>query len=143
MSEQLQREQWLCFQIAGEIYAVPVNQVKAIISYIEPAPVPGSMSYIEGVLNVRGNIVTILSSRQLLGIKQAQSDHIVILETVAGLVGITVDQVNKIKRLNHEDMVPTEDNADYSPIKATIYHQQQLLILTDFDRCVKQLENYE
>jgi len=144
MSEQLQREQWLCFQVENEMYAHPAHQVREILSYVDPVPVPGSLACIEGVLNIRGEIVTIASCRHLLGMtRNVSSEHIIIVETVAGLLGITVDEVNKIRLLNHKDMVPTEQRADCSPIKATINDQQQLLILTDFDHCVKELENYE
>ncbi|WP_438970474.1 chemotaxis protein CheW [Methylophaga sp.] len=144
MSEQLHTNEWLCFTVEDEIYAHPVQQVKEILSYIEPVPVPGSLACIEGVLNVRGEIVTILSCRHLLGLNSnAPTEHIVILETVAGSVGITVDEVSRIRFLDQDDMQPTEQQADCSPIKATINDNKELLILTDFDRCVTQLENYE
>ena len=133
MSEQLQREQWLCFQVENEMYAPPAHQVREILSYIKPVPVPGSLACIEGVLNIRGEIVTIASCRHLLGMtRDVASEHIII-----------VDEVDKIKLLNKEEMEPTQASSDYSPVKATINDQQQLLILTDFDRCVKELENYE
>lgn len=144
MSEQLHTEQWLCFKVEDEIYAHQVQQVHEIISYKQPVPVPGSPNCVEGVLNIRGEVVTVISCRQLLGLDSAkQSEHIVVLDTVAGLLGVTVDTVDQIRLLQVEDMVPTPQNAEYSPIKATLNHQQGLLILTDFDRCVKQLEIYE
>lgn len=144
MSEQLQREQWLCFQVENEMYAHPAHQIREILSYTNPVPVPGSLACIEGVLNIRGEIVTIASCRDLLGMsRDVPSEHIIIVETTVGLLGISVDEVDKITLLNKEDIEPTQPTSDYSPVKATINKQQQLLILTDFDRCVKELENYE
>jgi purine-binding chemotaxis protein CheW len=145
MSEQLHKEQWLCFQIEEETYAHPVNQVREILDYLAPVPVPGSQSCVEGVLNVRGEIVTIVSSKHLLGLNQASrdSEHIIVLETSAGLVGITVDEVEKISLLANDDMMPVDRNHTTSPVKGTINHDDQLLILTDFERCINELENYE
>ncbi len=144
MSEQLHTEQWLCFRVKDEIYAHQVQQVHEIISYKRPVPVPGSPRCVEGVLNIRGEVVTVISCRHLLGLDSAvQSEHIVVLDTVVGLLGVTVDSVDQIRLLSVADMVPISDNAEYSPIKATINHQQMLLILTDFDRCAQQLEIYE
>ncbi|MCX4188479.1 chemotaxis protein CheW [Methylophaga sp. OBS4] len=145
MSEQLQREQWLCFQVDDETYAHPVDTVREIFSYSKPVPVPGAQASVEGVLNVRGDIVTIVSCRHLLELKHEPnlSGHIIIIETAAGLIGITVDRVDQIRLLQCEDMVATEHSPEQSPVSGTILHQQQLLILTDFNRCVNQLENYE
>lgn len=145
MSEQLQLEQWLCFQIEDETYAHPVSQVREILDYLTPVPVPGAQFCVEGVLNIRGEIVTIVSSKHLLGLNDASrdSEHIIVLETSVGLVGISVDEVEKINLLNYDDMVPAERNHALSPVKGTLNHQQQLLILTDFERCLNELEEYE
>lgn len=145
MSEQLQLQQWLCFQIEDETYAHPVSQVREILDYLAPVPVPGAQACVEGVLNIRGEIVTIVSSKHLLGLTGASrdSEHIIVLETSAGLVGISVDEVEKINLLNYDDMVPTERSSELSPVKGTLNHHQQLLILTDFERCINELEDYE
>ena len=145
MSEQLQLEQWLCFQIEDETYAHPVSQVREILDYLTPVPVPGAQFCVEGVLNIRGEIVTIVSSKHLLGLDDASrhSEHIIVLETGVGLVGISVDEVEKINLLNYDDMVPAERNHALSPVKGTLNHHQQLLILTDFERCLNELEEYE
>ncbi|MCX4190874.1 chemotaxis protein CheW [Methylophaga sp. OBS1] len=145
MSEQLHDQQWLCFRIEDETYAHPVNQVREILDYLSPVPVPGAQSCVEGVLNVRGEIVTIVSSKQLLGLDEAvnDSEHIIVLETTSGLVGVTVDEVKKISVLADADMMPVERNQNSSPVKGTINHDDQLLILTDFERCINELEHYE
>jgi purine-binding chemotaxis protein CheW len=145
MSEQLQRERWLCFQVDDETYAHPVNAVREIFSYSKPVPVPGAQAFVEGVLNVRGDIVTIVSCRHLLGLENEPclSGHIIIIETATGLLGVTVDRADQIRLLQCEDMVATEHSPEQSPVSGTILHKQQLLILTDFNRCVNPLENYE
>jgi purine-binding chemotaxis protein CheW len=71
------------------------------------------------------------------------SEHIIVLETTSGLVGVTVDEVKKISVLADEDMMPVERNQNSSPVKGTINHDDQLLILTDFERCINELEHYE
>lgn len=145
MSEQLQFQQWLCFQIEDETYAHPVSLVREILDYQAPVPVPGAHSCVEGVLNIRGDIVTIVSAKQLLGLTQVtrDSEHIIVIETRSGLLGISVDEVEKISLLNHEEMMPTDRNSAHSPVKATVNHNDKLLILTDFEHCINELENYE
>lgn len=145
MSEQLHYEQWLCFQIEDETYAHPARQVREILDYLPPVPVPGAQHCVEGVLNIRGEIVTIVSSKQLLQLTQANKDsgHIIVLETSSGLIGLTVDEVDKISLLNEQDIVTNERSHAASPVKGTIQVDEQLLILTDFQRCINELEKYE
>ncbi len=137
-------KQWLCFLIEDETYAHPVNKIREVHAYMAAVPVPGAPSYIDGVLNIRGEIVTIVSSRKLLGIDETdQHRHIVIIESKKGLVGISVDEVVKITLLDLQNLVPVEQKNTLSPIYATLKHKQQLIILADFERCFNQMENYE
>lgn len=145
MSEQLQLEQWLCFQLESETYAQPVEQVKEILDYSQPVPVPGSQACVEGVLNVRGEIVTIVCAAHLLGLPSFKQEkaHIIVLETPAGMVGISVDEVDKIAFIDPEQMMPVDNSHAASPVKATIEHRNTLIILTDFGRSINALEDYE
>lgn len=145
MSEQLHQDQWICFQVESETYAQRVRQVQEIIDYTPPVPVPGANQSVEGVLNVRGEIVTIVSARTLLGVAQQQKDsgQIIIIDTEAGRVGVTVDSVDIITELNPESMSPIDTRQPGSPIWGTIHHHDQLLILADFNRSMTELESYE
>ncbi len=145
MTLQLQdNKQWLCFSIEDETYAHVVDKVREVHDYLEPVPVPGSPYYVEGVLNIRGEIATVVCSRKLLGITDTyDARHIIIVESENGLVGISVDEVIKITLLDLQDMVHVDQKNTLSPIYATVKHKQQLIILADFERCFNQLENYE
>lgn len=145
MTLQLQdNKQWLCFAIEDETYAHAVDKVREVHDYIAPVPVPGSPSYVDGVLNIRGEIVTIVCSRKLLGIADSyDARHIIILESDNGLVGISVDEVIRITLLDLQNMVHVEQKNALSPIYATVKHKQQLIILANFERCFNQLEDYE
>jgi purine-binding chemotaxis protein CheW len=144
MSEQLQKEQWLCFQLGAETYAQQVRQVREILDYTSPVPVPGAESYVEGVLNIRGEIVTIVSGHQMLGQQESQASvHIIVLETGNGLIGMSVGEVNTIAQLKPEQIMPVDSRQTGSPVWATIEHDEQLLILTDFARSLTELDSYE
>lgn len=145
MSEQLHTEQWLCFQLGSETYAQQVGQIREILDYANPVPIPGSEHYVEGVLNVRGEIVTIVSAQSLLelGVEDELCAHIMVLETDNGLVGISVGEVKQISVLTPEKMMPIETRQPGSPVWGTIEHLQQLLILTDFERSINELDSYE
>lgn len=144
MSEQLHKEQWLCFQLRAETYAQQVRQVRKILDYIPPVPVPGAQSFVEGVLNVRGEIVTIVSGHHMLGLEESQASvHIIVLETKNGLVGISVEEVSTIALLKTEQIMPVDSRQAGSPVWDTLKHDEQLLILTDFPRSLTEMNSYE
>jgi purine-binding chemotaxis protein CheW len=145
MSEQLQTEQWLCFELGSETYAQRVIQVREILDYRLPVAVPGAHQSVEGVLNIRGEIVTIVSGQHMLDLKETdhRSQHIMVVETDKGLVGISVGEVMNITQLEPQQVMPVDTRESGSPVWGTIQHDEELLILTDFERSIKELESYE
>jgi purine-binding chemotaxis protein CheW len=145
MSEQLHTEQWFCFQLGSETYAQHVGQVREILDYTRPVPVPGALHCVEGVLNVRGDIVTIVSGPSMLELDNTPDHcaHIIVLATNNGLVGISVGEVQQISLLTPEKMMPVDTRQPGSPVWGTIEHVQELLILTDFERSINELDSYE
>ena len=55
--------QWVTFKLEEETYGVNVMQVQEILRYTEIAPVPGAPSYVIGIINLRGNVVTVIDTR--------------------------------------------------------------------------------
>lgn len=91
--------QWISFSIGGEMYTHPIEAIKYIIAYSAPVPVPGAPEYIEGILNIRGTIVSILSARLLFNLSpQAENDDakVIVLEKENLMIGISVDSVEEI-----------------------------------------------
>ena len=82
--------QWVTFRLDGETYGVNVMQVQEVLRYTEIAPVPGAPEYVLGIINLRGNVVTVMDTRQRFGVLQGEvsdSTRIVIVETGEHVVG--------------------------------------------------------
>ncbi len=58
--------QRVTFQLENETYGVNVMQVQEILRYSEIAAVPGAPSYVLGIINLRGNVVTVIDTRSAL-----------------------------------------------------------------------------
>ena len=52
--------QWVTFQLENETYGINVMQVQEVLRYTEIAPVPGAPEYVLGIINLRGNVVTVI-----------------------------------------------------------------------------------
>ena len=55
--------QWVTFKLENEVYGINVMQVQEVLRYSEIAPVPGAPVYVLGIINLRGNVVTVIDTR--------------------------------------------------------------------------------
>src|SRR5258708_36311970 len=65
-------ERYVTFLVAGETYAVPALSVREVIRWVAPARVPNAGPSVKGVINLRGEIVTVLDLRLRLGLPAAE-----------------------------------------------------------------------
>ena len=85
--------QWVTFRLDNETYGINVMQVQEVLRYTEIAPVPGAPSYVLGIINLRGNVVTVIDTRQRFGLDSSDvtdNTRIVIIEADKQVVGILV-----------------------------------------------------
>ena len=64
--------QWVTFKLENEIYGINVMQVQEVLRYTEIAPVPGAPNYVIGIINLRGNVVTVIDTRVRFGLMPAE-----------------------------------------------------------------------
>lgn len=95
--------QFLIFRLKDSLFGVPVEQVLRI-EYLAPAtPVPNAPDFLEGVINVKGDIVPLLDLQKRLrigrGVGNDPRARVIIVEAGDELVGMIVDTVIGIERL--------------------------------------------
>ncbi len=122
-------DQWVSFLLGDETFAYRVSEVREIIPYQEPIPVPGSPDNVEGILNVRGEIIPVVSAGKVTGAESNQPERIMILDSTQGLLGMTVDQVGEIIRVDQTEI--DFDAGSSESIKGTTLHNENLVILMD------------
>ena len=60
--------QFVTFILKEEIYGINVMQVQEVLRVTEIAPVPGAPPYVLGIINLRGNVVTVIDTRGRFGL---------------------------------------------------------------------------
>jgi purine-binding chemotaxis protein CheW len=133
----LPNQQWLSFKLGPETYIHAIDAIKEIIPYKEPTPVPGAPAGTEGILNVRGKVITVISGHALLRLEREREHKkqwcIIILELDAELIGVSVDSVGDIINLNPDHIERTHSDSTHQQIKGTAQHDGQLHLLINFD----------
>ncbi|MGL5332562.1 MAG: chemotaxis protein CheW, partial [Aeromonas veronii] len=111
--------QWVTFQLENETYGINVMQVQEVLRYTEIAPVPGAPEYVLGIINLRGNVVTVIDTRSRFGLPSgdvSENSRIVIIEAEKQVIGIMVDSVAEVVYLRSSEIdaapaVGTEESA--------------------------------
>jgi purine-binding chemotaxis protein CheW len=138
--------QWVTFYLADEKYGVPVAQVREVLRYTEITPVPGAPDYVLGIINLRGNVVTVLDTRKRFALPPVEVDdstRVVIIEVEEQVVGILVDQVSEVMRLNTGEIetAPNVGNDESSKyIQGVASRDGNLLILVDLHKLLSDEE---
>jgi purine-binding chemotaxis protein CheW len=128
-------QQLVVFSMHGEQYALPITGIREIIRYRRPRPLGGSGGVVQGVINLRGQIIPIcdLSSRlgEMLDIHD--DSRILIIDTADGVIGLIVNTVDEVMRIDAEQIrdLPDSDNGLGNQIAMV---QDRLIILIDADR---------
>lgn len=132
--------QWVTFKLQDETYGINVMQVQEVLRYTEIAPVPGSPDYVMGIINLRGNVVTVIDTRTRFGLDGAEvSDNtrVVIIEADKQVIGILVDSVAEVVYLKASeiDTAPNVGNDESAKfIQGVTNRDGELLILVDLNK---------
>tara|TARA_R110000782_G_scaffold165305_1_gene257240 strand:+ start:280 stop:759 length:480 start_codon:yes stop_codon:yes gene_type:complete len=138
--------QWVTFRLDNESYGINVMQVQEVLRHTEIAPVPGAPSYVLGIINLRGNVVTVIDTRQRFGLTPApitDNTRIVIIEADKQVVGILVDSVAEVVYLRQSEIetapnVGTDESAKF--IQGVCNKNNELLILVDLEKMMSEDE---
>lgn len=106
--------QYVLFRLCGEEYGLPIASVQGIIRYEEPTPVPHAPEGVEGVFNLRGQVLPLIDlGRRLRGeaITPSATTRIIVAEAGMGAVGLAVDLVHEVATLPVDGIAPAPEGA--------------------------------
>ncbi|MGF1762841.1 chemotaxis protein CheW [Aliivibrio kagoshimensis] len=138
--------QWVTFQLEEETYGINVMQVREVLRYSEIAPVPGAPDYVIGIINLRGNVVTVIDTRSRFGLVQGETTdntRIIVIESERQVIGILVDSVAEVVYLRASEIdttpsVGTDESSKF--IQGVSNREGKLLILVDLNKLLSEDE---
>jgi purine-binding chemotaxis protein CheW len=95
------------FRIGRETFGVPISLVHEIVRVPEITAVPDSPNYVEGVINLRGKIVSVVDLRKRFGEKELKTDkknRILVTEVEQKMVGLIVDAASDVLKIPQSDV---------------------------------------
>ncbi|MBV8049980.1 MAG: purine-binding chemotaxis protein CheW [Acidobacteriaceae bacterium] len=132
------------FRVGRETYGVPITALHEIVRVPEITAVPDAPDYMEGVINLRGKIVSVIDLRKRFGEKQAASgkrNRILVLEHNGRLSGLIVDSASEVLKIPESDVEPPPAEfleGGLNCVTGLGKHQGRLIVLLDMSKLLQQ-----
>jgi purine-binding chemotaxis protein CheW len=107
--------QYSTFDVAGFYFGIDVLQVQEVLRYQEMTPVPLAPAVIEGLINLRGQIVTAVDMRRRLGLPPRAGGETamnVVVRTEDGAVSLLVDEIGDVVEVDSASFERPPENLD-------------------------------
>lgn len=144
MASEMQVEQFLTFELAGESYGVEILKVQEIRGWEPVREIPNTPSFIKGALNLRGSIVPIIDLRERFGMEETEYSPITVVivlcvETKDGshVMGIVADAVSDVLDISVNDIKGSPklgSKIDTRYMRGMFVGEKQMVMLLDTDK---------
>lgn len=126
----------LVFRVGDLTCAVPVEAAREIVPLEAATRIPGAAAAVQGLVNVRGNLLTVVDGQRLLGQASAEPPRsVLVLETGGRAVGLAVDQVLDLITMPASELQDREALPGIDPtlVRAIGRNEGQLFVVLDID----------
>lgn len=134
--------QFVIFKLDTEYYGIRIDNVETIERNMEITRVPKTQSYIQGVINLRGEIVPIIDLRDRLGLPQKEYDsetRIIVNKIQDLLIGYIVDSTSEVKEIppSQIDYTNLEEGQSQTFVRGLGKIDGRMIILLDIDKILE------
>ncbi len=101
--------QFMTFFLGDELFGVNTLHVQEILTYHKMTPVPCAPEYVKGLLNLRGQILTVVDVRSRLGLEQMENEEDgmnLIVNSHEGPISLFVDNIGNVVTIPTDQMLP-------------------------------------
>lgn len=131
------------FRIGRETYGIPIAMVREIVRVPEITAVPNAQEYVEGVINLRGKIVSVMDLRKRFGeshLENNKKNRIVVVEIEHRTVGLIVNSASEVLKIPPAEIEPPSSvflDGEIDYITGVGKLDGRLVILLDLTKVLK------
>ncbi len=126
--------QIIVFKLSEEHFAVETEKVQGINDMMQITMVPKAPKHIKGLINLRGNIKSLVDINMLLNLEQSEGHNsIIIVKVEDEEIGICVDEVEEVLDIDEKEIQKTELSKNSEYIKGIVNKDDKLLTIIDID----------
>lgn len=137
--DQVDGNQFVVFSLNEQLYAFFIEEVVEILRVPSITSIPGINPYIEGVINLRGNIIPIVNLHkrfQLPTPEKNKKNRIVIVQGKNENIGLLVDKINMVTKFDEEHVEPVSNNQTIEEDIVIYYakHKEQVIGVLNLEK---------
>ncbi len=135
--------QFATFFVDGLFFGVEVLQVQEVLRYQQMTPVPLAPTVVEGLINLRGQIVTAVDMRRRLQLKPRPSEQMpmnTVIRTADGAISLLVDEIGDVVEVDADTFEQPPDNVDPAArelLRGVYKLKDRLLLILDTEKTVE------
>ena len=141
--EQLAAARTLLFRVAGSVYGCDIDAVREIIPYRRATRLPGAPPYVQGLINLRGTIVTVLDLGTRLDptrpLMRDVDGSIILAEHGTRVVGVAVDEVMDVQAIAEEPVEAGLGDTRGGLVRGLGHREDDVVVLIDIHALVTQV----
>ncbi|MDD3840416.1 MAG: chemotaxis protein CheW [Clostridia bacterium] len=135
----MSEKQFIIFELGEETYGADISKIREIIKPVQPTKVPNNPEFIEGVIDVRGQVVPLLDLKKRFHLGEGEygaNSKIMVAGQEGDLIGYLVDDVTEIISMTEEELSPAPDVTKIGKeyIQGVTKKDDRLLILLDMNK---------
>ena len=144
-----QFKQIIIFKVGKEDYGLEIEKVQEVIRMRTIKKLPRSPHFVLGVMNLRGNIIPVIGLRQKFGLdplEKGDFTRIVVVNHENKLVGMVVDEVNKVINVPEENIEGNPEvvrDSTRALVRGVAKLEDQVIILVQLDYLIYNLDELE
>ena len=125
------------FTVDKQTYALPLAAAERVLHMVEVTPLPGAPAVVEGVINIQGEVVTVVSVRRRLGLAERPvgvADSLIVARARARRVAIIAESVLGVVERPADAVVSADHIPGIEPIEGVLKTSEGLVLIHDLDR---------
>ncbi|MEW9124649.1 MAG: chemotaxis protein CheW [Thermotaleaceae bacterium] len=140
VNKKTAEQQYVLFELDNELYGIDILQVETIEKVMDITRVPHASSYVEGVINLRGEVVPVINLRKRFNLSETILDdesRIMIVSVEDVIIGLLVDSSSEVVQLdlmNIDEAPELGEQKDMAYIKGIGKKDDNIIILLDIKK---------
>ncbi len=142
-------KQYVIFKLCGEEYGVEISNVQEITEYTQATKVPNVPDFIEGIINLRGNITPIISLKKRFNLEEnemSENNRIIIINLKDKHIGFIVDDASQVITMDEKQIENPPDiltGIDRQYITGIGKVEEKIIIMLDLEKILTEEEKQE
>ena len=131
----------MAYRIGSQQFAIEIHRLTEVLSYGPITPLPGAPAFVEGMIDLRGELVPVIDLRKRMGSQEIRNEmqtRILIVRMLQQRIGLIVDSADEVYTVPIENVKAPPEGSRF--VLAVVKQQNELMVVLDLERILTEGE---